>query len=132
LDEHIERQRGAKIVAKGIHRDAVRSSKSFFVKTSGLRRVSMMLLASILWADREADRGMIRVALATGSHLRRSPRTPGHETQRQWSNAADDSGVAGLCLLVTLFAHQVLCEQALPARRRGASNRRRPFPIPEG
>jgi hypothetical protein len=35
LDEHIERRRGDKIAAKGIYRDAVRSSKSFFVKTSG-------------------------------------------------------------------------------------------------
>ena len=52
LDEHIERRRGAKIAAKGIYRDAVRSSKSFFVKTSGLRWVSMMLLASIPWAQR--------------------------------------------------------------------------------
>ncbi len=52
LDEHIERRRGAKIAAKGISRDAVRSSKSFFVKTSGLRWVSMMLLASIPWAAR--------------------------------------------------------------------------------
>jgi hypothetical protein len=52
LDEHIERRRGAKIAAKGIYRDAVRSSKSFFVKTSGLRWLSMMLLAPIPWAKR--------------------------------------------------------------------------------
>jgi DDE superfamily endonuclease len=52
LDDHIERRRGAKIAAKGIYRDAVRSSKSFFVKTSGLRWVSMMLLAKIPWAER--------------------------------------------------------------------------------
>src|SRR4051812_44275754 len=52
LDEHIERRRGARIAAKGIYRDAVRSSKSFFVKTSGLRWVSMMLLAPIPWAKR--------------------------------------------------------------------------------
>jgi len=56
LDEHIERRRGAKIAAKGIYRDAVRSGtlwvKSFFVKTSGLRWVSMMLLAPIPWAKR--------------------------------------------------------------------------------
>jgi hypothetical protein len=51
LDEHIERRRGAKIAAKGIYRDAVRSSKSFFAKTSGLRWVSMMLLASVPWAQ---------------------------------------------------------------------------------
>lgn len=55
LDDHIERRRGAKIagypLGEGIYRDAVRSSKSFFVKTSGLRWVSMMLLASIPWAQ---------------------------------------------------------------------------------
>src|SRR6266487_3359649 len=52
LDEHIERRRGAKIAAKGIYRDPVRSSKSFFVKTSGLRWVCLMLLAPIPWAQR--------------------------------------------------------------------------------
>src|SRR5918912_4278644 len=52
VDDHIERRRGAKIAAKGIYRDAVRSSKSFFVKTSGLRWVSALLLAPIPWAQR--------------------------------------------------------------------------------
>jgi hypothetical protein len=52
LDDHIERRRGAKIAAKGIYRDGVRSSKSFFVKTSGLRWVCLMLLAPIPWAQR--------------------------------------------------------------------------------
>jgi hypothetical protein len=52
LDDHIERRRGAKIAAKGIYRDPVASSKSFFVKTSGLRWLSMMLLAPIPWAKR--------------------------------------------------------------------------------
>lgn len=52
IDEHIERRRGAKIAAKGIYRDPVRSSKEFFVKTSGLRWISMQLLAPIPWAQR--------------------------------------------------------------------------------
>jgi hypothetical protein len=52
LDDHIERRRGEKIAAKGIYRDPVRSSKSFFVKTSGLRWLSLMLLAPIPWAKR--------------------------------------------------------------------------------
>jgi len=52
LDETIERRRGAKIAAKGIYRDPVRSSKSHFVKTSGLRWISMQLLAEIPWAGR--------------------------------------------------------------------------------
>ena len=37
LDDTIERRRGAKIAAKGIYRDPVRSSKGHFVKASGLR-----------------------------------------------------------------------------------------------
>jgi hypothetical protein len=52
LDDHIERRRGDKIAAKGIYRDPVRSSKSFFVKTSGVRWLAMMVLAPIPWAKR--------------------------------------------------------------------------------
>ena len=52
IDETIERRRGAKIAAKGIYRDPVRSSKEFFVKTSGLRWISMMLLTPIPWVQR--------------------------------------------------------------------------------
>jgi hypothetical protein len=52
IDETIERRRGAKIAAKGIYRDPVRSSKEHFVKTSGLRWVSMQLLAPIPWVGR--------------------------------------------------------------------------------
>src|SRR6266540_6038692 len=40
IDETIERRRGAKIAAKGIYRDPVRSSHSHFVKASGRRWVS--------------------------------------------------------------------------------------------
>jgi hypothetical protein len=52
LDDHSERRRGATIAAKGIYRDPVRSSRSFFVKTSGLRWLRMMLLTPIPWAER--------------------------------------------------------------------------------
>jgi hypothetical protein len=52
IDETIERRRGAKVAAKGIYRDPVRSSKEFFVKTSGLRWISMMRLSPIPWAGR--------------------------------------------------------------------------------
>lgn len=52
IDETIERRRGEKIKAKGIYRDPVRSSKSHFVKASGLRWISMMLLVNIPWAKR--------------------------------------------------------------------------------
>jgi len=52
IDETIERRWGAKIKARGIYRDAVRSSHSHFVKTSGLRWMSLMLLSPIPWAKR--------------------------------------------------------------------------------
>jgi hypothetical protein len=52
LDDTIERRRGAKINAKGIYRDPVRSSHSHFVKASGLRWLSLMLLTPIPWAKR--------------------------------------------------------------------------------
>src|SRR4029079_2049296 len=52
MDETIERRRGTKIAAKGTYRDPVRSSKSHFVKTSGLRWISMQVLAEIPWAGR--------------------------------------------------------------------------------
>ena len=52
LDDTIERRRGAKIRGEGIYRDPVRSSHSHFVKASGLRWLSLMLLAPIPWAKR--------------------------------------------------------------------------------
>jgi hypothetical protein len=52
LDDTIERRRGAKIKALGIYRDPVRSSHSHFVKASGLRWLSLMLLVEIPWAGR--------------------------------------------------------------------------------
>ncbi len=52
LDDHIERRRGKCIGAKGIYRDPVRSSKGHFVKASGLRWLSLMLLVPIPWAGR--------------------------------------------------------------------------------
>jgi DDE superfamily endonuclease len=52
LDDTIERRRGKRIAAKGIYRDPVRSSHAHLVKASGLRWLSLMLLAPIPWAGR--------------------------------------------------------------------------------
>src|SRR5689334_19089293 len=52
IDDTIERRRGKRIAAKGIYRDPVRSSKGHLVKASGLRWLSLMLLAPIPWAGR--------------------------------------------------------------------------------
>jgi hypothetical protein len=50
LDDTIERRWGAKIKARGIYRDPVRSSHGHFVKASGLRWLCVMLLAPVPWA----------------------------------------------------------------------------------
>jgi hypothetical protein len=52
VDEHLERRRGKKISAKGLYRDPVRSSRSVFVKSHGLRWISLMLLTPVPWAKR--------------------------------------------------------------------------------
>ena len=52
VDETIERRRGEQIAAKGIYRDPVRSSQAHFVKASGVRWVSLMLLAPVPWTRR--------------------------------------------------------------------------------
>lgn len=52
LDETIERRRGKRIGALGIYRDNVRSSRGHFVKASGLRWMSLMMLTPIPWAKR--------------------------------------------------------------------------------
>ena len=52
VDETLERRQGPQISALGIYRDAVRSSRSYTVKASGLRWVSLMWLGHIPWAGR--------------------------------------------------------------------------------
>ncbi|CAA9524570.1 MAG: hypothetical protein AVDCRST_MAG13-3622 [uncultured Solirubrobacteraceae bacterium] len=52
VDETLERRRGKRIAAKGLYRDAVRSSKGYFVKASGLRWACLMLLVPIPFAAR--------------------------------------------------------------------------------
>jgi len=47
VDDTIERRWGAKIKARGIYRDPVRSSRGHFVKASGLRWLCVMLLAPV-------------------------------------------------------------------------------------
>lgn len=51
-DETIERRSGDKIRAKGVFRDAVRSSKKHVIHCFGLRWISMMLLVAVPWSTR--------------------------------------------------------------------------------
>src|ERR1043165_6156333 len=100
IDDTIERRRGEKIKAKGIYRDPVRSSHSHFVKASGLRWLSVMLLAPIPWAPRiwplpvltahaaserydrqrgqQVERGKTRI----GHHHQLAPRQPAAQLQQ--------------------------------------------------
>jgi hypothetical protein len=52
LDETLERRWGRRIAARGIYRDAARSSKAVTNKTSGLRWLSVQLLARVPWAHK--------------------------------------------------------------------------------
>ncbi|MBI5349574.1 MAG: transposase, partial [Chloroflexi bacterium] len=51
-DETLERRQGKQIKAKGVFRDAVRSSKKHKVYSFGLRWVSMMVLVPVPWSRR--------------------------------------------------------------------------------
>jgi len=52
IDDTIERRWGAKIAARGIYRDPVRSSHGHFVKASGLRWLSLMIMVPIAGIQR--------------------------------------------------------------------------------
>ena len=82
LDETIERRRGAKIAARGIYRDPVRSSKSHFVKATGLRWISMQVLAEIRWAGRVWGLPFLTVLAPSERYHRARGRR--HKTLPEW------------------------------------------------
>lgn len=122
IDDTIERRRGKRISAKGIYRDPVRSSKAFFVKTSGLRWLSLMLLVPIAWAGRVwalpfltvlapserycRDRGLRHKALTDWARqiaLQARRWLPGRELV-----LLGDSSFAALELLAALVRHDLI------------------------
>ncbi len=82
VDDTIERRRGRCIRAKGIYGDPVRSSDAHFVKTSGLRWMSLMLLAPIPWTGRIWALPVLTV-LAPSERFRRE-RARCHKTLFDW------------------------------------------------
>jgi hypothetical protein len=82
LDETIERRRGTKIKARGIYRDPVRSSQSHVVKASGLRWLSLMLLAPIPWAQRVWALPFLTVLAPSERYYAASPRA--HKKLTDW------------------------------------------------
>jgi len=83
LDDTIERRWGAKIAARGIYRDPVRSSKGHFVKASGLRWISVQLLARIPWADRVWGLPFLTVLAPSERYAQQRKRR--HKTLSDWA-----------------------------------------------
>ncbi len=147
IDDTIERRRGRRIGAKGVYRDPVRSSHGHFVKASGLRWLSLMLLAPIPWAERVWALPFL-TALAPSErycreHGRRHKRLTDWARQlvlqvRRWLPRRDlvlvgDSGFAALELLAALSRRGVAASPASPAydwTPPSTTRRRRGYPAP--
>ncbi len=83
IDETIERRWGRCIKARGIYRDAVRSSGSHFVKASGLRWISLMWLAHIPWAARVWALPILTVLAPSERYFADKARAP--KTMLDWA-----------------------------------------------
>lgn len=82
IDETLERRWGRRISARGIYRDAVRSSASHFVKASGLRWVSLMWLTFIPWAQRVWALPVLTALAPSERYYQRRGRQPKKLTDR--------------------------------------------------
>jgi hypothetical protein len=82
MDDTIERRWGQQIAARGIYRDPVRSSESHFVKASGLRWISLMLLTPIAWAQRIWALPVMTVLAPSERYYETRGRTPQPLTER--------------------------------------------------
>ena len=76
IDETLERRRGPKIKARGVYRDAVRSSRQQLVKASGLRWISLMWLGHIPWARRYWALPVLTVLTPSARYYQRQGRRP--------------------------------------------------------
>jgi DDE superfamily endonuclease len=145
LDDTIERRRGKRIGAKGIYRDPVRSSKGHFVKASGLRWLSLMLLVPIPWAGRVWALPFLTALAPSERHRGEQGRR--HKTLTDWGRQlvlqarrwmpdrplvlVADSGFAALELLAALVRQRVTCvtRLRLDAALYGPAPPRRPGTI---
>ena len=122
VDDTIERRWGLKIKARGLYRDPVRSSRDHFVRASGLRWLSLMVMVPVPWAGR-------RWALPFLTVLAPSERWSGergrrHKTVVDWARQAvlqarrwlpdrrlvvvADAGFSGVSLIAALRRHACL------------------------
>jgi len=148
IDETLERRWGSKISKRGIYRDAVRSSGSHFVKSSGLRWVSLMLLVPVSWAGRVWALPFLTVLAPSERYARREGKQ--HKKLTDWARqmllqlrrwlpdreiiAVGDSSYAVLDLLAAVagqvvFVTRLRLDAALytpaPAREPGRPGRNR-------
>ena len=133
IDETLERRRGRSISARGIYRDAVRSSRQQLVKASGLRWISLMWLGQVPWAGRHWARPVLTVLAPSARYYQERGRRQKKLTD--WARQMIQSASGGLDLLhccqslsepVTLIARLRL-DAALyapaPARQPGQQGR---------
>jgi len=149
LDDTIERRRGKRISAKGIYRDPVRSSHGHFVKASGLRWLSLMVLVPVPWAGRVWALPFLTALAPSERYCREHSKR--HKKLTDWARQlvlqarrwiperplvlVADSGFAALELLAALVRHGVICVTRLrldaalykpaPPRRPGTIGRPR-------
>jgi DDE superfamily endonuclease len=148
IDDTIERRWGAKIKSRGIYRDPVRSSKGHFVKTSGLRWLSLMVVLPIRWSGRNWALPFLTI-LAPSARWSEKHRKR-HKTLTDWARQAilqtkrwlpdrplifvADSGFAALELLAAVRSHVCVITrlrldaalyQPAPPRRKGQRGRSR-------
>lgn len=83
IDETLERRWGLQIKARGIYRDAVRSSGSHFVKCSGLRWISVMVLTKVSWANRVWALPFLTALAPSERYYDDKPRT--HKKLTDWA-----------------------------------------------
>ena len=83
IDETLERRQGPQIRALGIYRDAERSSRSYVVKASGLRWVSLMCLGHIPWAGRYWALPVLTALAPSERYYRRRGRS--HKKLTDWA-----------------------------------------------
>src|SRR5215218_1997310 len=86
LDETIERRWGPQIAAKGLYRDAVRSSKDYLVKVSGLRWLCLLLLVPLPWAGCCWALPFLTILAPSERHDRKAGRR--HKRLTDWARQA--------------------------------------------
>ena len=83
IDETLERRRGPRIKARGIYRDAVRSSRHQLVRASGLRWISLMWLGHVPWAGRYWALPVLTVLAPSARYHRQQGRR--HKKLTDWA-----------------------------------------------